>query len=274
MSSELILAADGVQERFFKNNQTALKELIGDIGDDLQNLRKFSELLNKLVKTSTSTAPAPFENQGSVLVAPSPLYENVYYAVECYDELYRKDLDALMYALASRMGAKSYQSSFEMQVERGIDKSYLNKIKGKGVKSGVLADLKANIKFEKSQQYKEVRKEDFSEQGKKPQHCSPDELRGFIASKKINLTALPPKFADKVKLYLDGKDIAAAEFKNTEEVSISSKNLTEFSLDLHLNVIAAADNIVVDDFAAFSKKQSFEYASKVSYSIVFAPKGE
>ena len=273
MSNEVILAVDGAQEEFYKDNEKALKELIGNIDiDSGQNLRNFSTLLDKLVKTSTSSAPVAFEKQGSVLVAPSHLYKNVYYVAEHYDELYRRDLDAIMYALACRMGASSYESSFEMQVERGIDKSFLNKIAGKGVSAAGLANLKSNIKFEKSQQDKMGRKEDFIEQGKGLLHLSKDELQAFIDKENIDIKALPPKFADKVKLYLEGKDIAAERFENTEEVSISSKNLTEFSLDLHLNVIAASGNIVVDDFMSFKKIQNFEFASKISYTIVFATK--
>lgn len=271
MSNEVILAVDGAQEEFYKDNEKALKELIGNI-DSGQNLRNFSTLLDKLVKTSTSSAPVPFEKQGSVLVAPSHLYKNVYYVAEHYDELYRRDLDTIMYALASRMGASSYESSFEMQVERGIDKSFLNKIAGKGVSAAGLANLKSNIKFEKSQQDKMGRKEDFIEQGKGLLHFTKGDLQAYIDDEKIDIKALPPKFADKVKLYLEGKDIAAERFENTEEVSISSKNLTEFSLDLHLNVIAASGNIVVDDFMSFKKIQNFEFASKISYTIVFATK--
>lgn len=272
MSNEVILAVDGAQERFFKNNPSALKELIADIGDDLQNLRNFSTLLDKRVKTSTSSAPVPFEKQGSVLVAPSHLYKNVYYVAEHYDELYRRDLDTIMYALACRMGASSYESSFEMQVAKKINKSFLNKIVGKFVSAKGQANLKSNIKFEKLQDAEMGRKVEFIEQGKELVHSSKGELQAFIDEENIDIKALPPKFADKVKLYLEGKDIAAERFENTEEVSISSQNLTAFSLNLHLNVIAASGNIVADDFMSFREIDNFKFASKISYTIDFATK--
>ncbi len=267
MSDEVILAVDDVREELFKNNPTQLKNLVGK---EIKPTN-ITALQDKVVKKLNGSLIS-LEKCETILLTPSYIYKNVYYPTHEFDELYRKDLSSVMYDLACKMGAKSYKSDFEIKIKKEDKKTFLSKFKSFFKFGQTHGNGTMNIKFETKKEIDLAHKKESIEEGKELVHYSPNKLRDYINEQSIDIQALPPEFAVKVRQYLQGDSISSRVFKNTEKTSGVVQNITEFSFNLSAKLENNAGEFLGDAFSDFKKIKNFEFASQIGYEIEFAPK--
>lgn len=268
MSNEVILAVDDVQEEFFKNNQNKLEQLIGE-GIPLT---KFSELQNKLIKQSKDNVA---KQSGSMLVAPSPLYKNdsVYYSVENFDELYRHDLDMILYEIARNMGAKSYKIEFKIHTFKNSKASLVSRFFSKILTPQGQGDMTLRLGFEKDGQCETKTEQGFDSGIIENPNRDIERIKNYIHENQINIDALG-HFGIELKQFLGGNDITRKDdsgFKVWHKVSENSKNFAKFSLDLSLKVkdTANTNNFLAKEFLGFEGKKEFGFTSHMRYKIIF-----
>lgn len=250
----IIAVKENSDKKFLEINPVAYEKLFEERKiqtlDELKDFKIESEMPDKY----------------SVLM-PSPIYKNKLYPIEQFDELYKKDLDEAIYNLACRMGVSSYKSSFKYYKKEVKKKNFLEKLKiWQGQNEGDFV-FKVLDKCATT----EEKERNFSDTEKGILHFSKEELEEFIEKEGINTDNLPVEFKDKVKLYLQGKDIQSNFIVDGMKCEGYEKSF-DLVCKIMLNFYNQQGNAVAKHFIGFTQKTSYKCFQTMKLEIKFEKK--
>ncbi|EPP8196675.1 hypothetical protein ACUVGL_001781 [Campylobacter lari] len=188
----------------------------------------------------------------NVCLCPSPIYENVYYDIACFDKSYKSDIVKTIQSLAGFMGAKKceinfvskeeYKAKHESNLEANVDAEHPTYAKGNMNYKQTDLDNSSNAK---ELQKNEIRssKKGYSKK------ITKEELQEYINKKYININNLPDSFLSALEGYLvTGEVSGIVESRehekvdqNAQEQSIKSGSIKAQIAKLPLNIGAKFD---------------------------------
>ncbi|MDA3077516.1 hypothetical protein OFO07_01080 [Campylobacter sp. JMF_06 NA1] len=189
----------------------------------------------------------------------SELRNNLFFPLKDFQILYRDEIKAVLFALAMKMGAKSYEFEFyEEEINLEERKKTLETGVGGSFKK-ISAEAKASI--EKKENSDEKRFAEKLVKGNFPNNkaVSKEKLQQFIDEENINLNALPPEFAGLIRCY-DGTSQIGGNLEQTEKLTTSLQKSAKFLVDMSLNGGVA-------DFLRAGVEANFISESETSYSF-------
>ncbi|AJD00930.1 hypothetical protein [Campylobacter lari] len=188
----------------------------------------------------------------NVCLCPSPIYENVYYDIACFDKSCKSDIVKTIQSLAGFMGAKrceikfvnkeEYKAKHESNLEASIDAEHPAYAKGNMNYKQTDLDNSSNTK---ELQKNEIRasKKGYSKK------ITKEELQEYINKKYINIDNLPDSFLSALESYLETEKLSGIVKseehekvnQNAEEQSIKSGSIKAQIAKLPLNIGAKFD---------------------------------
>ncbi|EAJ5681637.1 hypothetical protein BXA13_04860 [Campylobacter lari] len=183
----------------------------------------------------------------NICLCPSPIYENVYYDIACFDRYYIEDTEEIIQLLAGFMGAKrceikfvskeEYKAKYENNFEADLNINYTLYAKGE-----------ANYKqtdLDKSSNFKELQKNEMrtSENGLSGK-LTKEELQKYIEEHHIYIEKLPTSFKSALKAYLKTGEVRGQSVskkyekinQDIEKQSIKSGSIKAQIVKLPLNI--------------------------------------
>lgn len=208
------------------------------------------------------------ENENLYLVH-SELRNDLFFPLKDFQELYRNELRTTLFALAMKMGAKSYEFEFykeeknleerKKRLETGVGGSY----------KGVSAEMKASVEKKESSEAERSTEKLVKGNFQNNKAVSKEELQKFIDKENINLNALPPEFAELIRCY-DGTSQIGGNFKQTEKLTTSLQKSAKFLVDMSLDVgVAGFLRAGVEANFISESKTSYSFYSKIRWKLEF-----
>lgn len=233
-------------------------------------LKDDSEFGDYLVKRNSNQIPIKNlpENENLYLVH-SGLRNNLFFPLKDFQILYRDEIKAVLFALAMKMGVKSYEFEFyEEEINLEERRKRLKTGVGGSFKK-ISAEAKASI--EKKENSDEKRFAEKLVKGNFPNNkaVSKEKLQQFIDEENINLNALPPEFAGLIRCY-DGTSQIGGNLEQTEKLTTSLQKSAKFLVDMSLNV-GVADFLRAGVEANFISEEdsSYSFYSKIRWKLEF-----
>ena len=202
--------------------------------------------------------------------APSCLYENLYYPLEHYSDMYRKDLEALIVDFAVRMGAKNVLLLREEHCQSFESKIFDAELKA-GISKGInLLNIGASSQRKSATQKESSSRTQEEHRDLNYETMTKEELHDWIKREGIIINEIPSVLSGHIKRYLEtGK--SSGNISKEEEVSENIKTNAQLSCVLLLALPSMPNFIsgAIQSSFRLSSSSEYSYLSKIRYEITF-----
>lgn len=257
-----IMLVDG-QKKFNLEHNPSLEKLFSDF-----EICTTKELRgNEIVKKNSHE----YQLDKNGLYALSPLYENLYYPLRQYNEMYQQDLQDLIRKISFYMGAKRVNFFRTEQYCYIVQQDFMAKLQADISKGVQLLNLSAEYQHENKGEERSSLEIASEQDGNGEVLYSKEELMDWIKREKIVIRGIPSFFRLHVETYLDKGKLNVNNIAQSERSEENIRNNAQLSCAISLALPCLPKFISANLDATFNASSSSEYSylSKIRYEIEF-----